>query len=177
MHDQLGRTPARGTFRLAAAVAAVLAAPSVAAAQKVGDVLYRSASYPVWVVVEDVEREAGAHRVRATIKWDDHRGKLRFATEVQPGDLVVTIPKTEGVVSLETCGYASALMAHGSKYAHPMKRADAQCLAPPVEHLPYIGVEHRGSPMACTEAGRTDGLKDPAVRFFACYWAEKPGGG
>ena len=177
MHKQLGGTPGRGTIRLAAAVAVVLAAPSMAAAQKVGDVLYESAGVPVWVVVEDIDGEAGAHRVRATVLWDDYRSGLRFAAEVLPGELMVTIPKSEDPAGAETCGYTSALMAHGSKYAHPMERADTECYAPPVEYLPWIAAEHRGSALACAEASRTDGTEDPAVRYFGCYFAEKPNGG
>ena len=162
---------------MAAAVAVVLVAPSVAAAQKVGDVLYESAGVPVWVVVEDVKGEAGVHRVRATVLWDDYRSGLRFAAEVLPGDPVVTIPKTEDPAGAETCSYTSALMAHGSKYAHPMERADTDCYAPPAENLPWIAAEHRGSALACTEAERTDGAEDPAIRYYACYFAEKPGEG
>ncbi len=89
---------------------------------------------------------------------------------------MVTIPKSEGVVSSETCSYKSVLMAHGSKHAHPMERADKDCLAPPAENLAWIAAEHLGSPMACAQASRTDGKEDSNVRAFGCYWAEKPGG-
>ncbi len=161
-------------------LALALALP--AAAQEPGDTLVgavgtQSSRLPVWVVVEDVEGEAGAHRVRAGVKWEDWRLGFRFSEEVLPGELVVTIPKTEGVVSLETCDYANALMPHGSDPYQPMERADTYCLAPPVEYLSWIAVEHRGSPMACREAERTDGIEDPTLRIYACYFAQKPGGG
>ncbi len=159
----------------------VLALALPAAAQESGDtaestVGTQSALFPVWVVVEDVEGEAGAHRVRAAVIWEDYHLGFRFSEEVLPGELVVTIPKNEGLVSLETCAYASPLMAHGSE-ASPLERVDSDCLAPPVEYLSWIGAEHRGSPMACTEGERTNGPEDPAIRYYACYWAEKPGEG
>ena len=124
-----------------------------------------------------MEREAGAHRVRAAVVWEDWRLGFRFSEEVLPGELVVTIPKTEGVVSLETCDYANALMPHGSEPYQPLERADTDCLAPPVEHLSWIAVEHRGSPMACTEAELGGGIEDPTLRVYGCYFAQKPGEG
>lgn len=150
-----------------------------AAAQEVGDtatsmVGTRSAAVPVWVVVEDVEQEAGAHRVRAAVIWEDYRLGFRFSEEVLPGELVVTIPKTEGLVSLATCAYTSPLLAHGSEGYQPLERADSDCLAPPVQYLSWIGAEHRGSPLACQEA---EGIEDPRVRVYGCYWAQDPGGG
>lgn len=137
----------------------------------------KSAATPVWVVVEDIDGEAGAHRVFATVVWEDWRTGFRFSEEVLPGELMVTIPKSEDPASAETCDYASALMEHGSEGFQPMERADADCLAPPVENLPWIAADHRGSPMACDEAQRTDGIEDPSRRFFGCYFAEKPGEG
>ena len=163
------------TRLLAALFAALL--PLAAAAQETppDTTAYESVPAPVWVIVEDAEHEAGAHRVRAAIVWDDYRSTLRFATEVLAGELVVRIPKTEGVVSLETCGYANELMPHGSDYYQPLERADTGCLAPPVEHLSWIAVEHRGSPMACAVASRTDGRPDPpTLRYYGCFWAQKP---
>lgn len=135
-----------------------------------------SARFPVWVLVEDAE-EAGAHRVYATVVWEDWRTGFRFSEEVLPGELVVMIPKNEGLVSLETCDYTSALMPHGSEEWEPMEGADMDCLAPPTENLPWIAADYRGLPMACTEAKREDGLEDLSRRFFACYFAEKPGQG
>ena len=158
------------------AVAAVLAVASAvpATAQEPGDsVVYEGDPFPVWVLVEDAE-EAGAHRVAALVKWDDYRSILRFAVEVLPGELVVTIPKNEGLVSLETCAYTSALMAHGSEGLQPMERADSDCLAPPVEHLSWIAAEHLGSPMACARATRKDGTDPPTRRIYVCYWAADP---
>ncbi|MYA17532.1 MAG: hypothetical protein F4086_11445 [Gemmatimonadetes bacterium] len=152
-----------------------------AAAQEPGDSIPedapRSAPVPVWVIVEDVENEAGAHLVRAAVMWEDWRHGFRFSVEVLPGDLVVSVPKHEGVISLETCDYTSALMAHGSEGYQPFERADTDCLAPPVEYMAAISVEHLGAPMACTEADRADGIEDPTLRIFGCYWAQDPTGG
>ncbi|MDE0659884.1 MAG: hypothetical protein OXI79_09595 [Gammaproteobacteria bacterium] len=137
----------------------------------------QSARFPVWLLVEDVEHEAGAHRVYATVEWEDWRTGFRFSEEVLPGELMVLVAKSEDPASAETCDYTSALMLHGSEEWEPMERADTDCLAPPVENLPWIAVDYRGLPMACTEAKREDGIEDPSRRFFACYFAEKPGEG
>lgn len=159
----------------AALALAVLALPAAAQETPPDTTTYEGAAMPVWVALEDVEHEAGAHRVRVAVVWDDHRSGLRFAGEVLPGDLVVMIPKTEGVVSVETCAYTSALMAHGSESYQPMERADADCLAPPVEYLAYIEVEHLGAPLACIRALRNDGKEDPPTqRLYGCYWAQPP---
>ena len=159
---------------LAAAAVAAVGTAFPAAAQEPGDsVAYEGDPFPVWVLVED-GGESGAHRVAALVKWDDYRSILRFAVEVLPGDLVVTIPRNEGAVSTETCAYASALMAHGSEGLQPMERADAECYAPPVERLAGIGAAHLGSPMTCAEADRTDGIEDPTLRVFFCYWTADP---
>lgn len=172
--------------RLSAAVlAAVLAAP-VAAQETPPDTTtlpdtttYKSAPAPVWIVVEDVEGKAGAHRVRAAVVWDDYRSTLRFATEILAGDLTVRLPKGEGPDAdpSESCAFTSALMPHGSDTFQPMDRADAECLAPPVEALPFVVVEHLYAPMACERATRKDGTEDPPTRrYYGCYWAEPPGG-
>ena len=43
--------------------------------------------------------------------------------------------------------------------------------------MPLVGVEYMGHPMACEEATLKDPEeKDPAIRYYACYWAEIPGG-
>jgi hypothetical protein len=160
-------------FALALALPAAAQEPGDSAVSVVGTT---SAAVPVWVVVEDVEGEVGAHQVRAAVIWEDYRLGFRFSGEVLPGELVVAIPKDEGVVSTETCAYASALMTHGSEGYQPMERADADCLAPSVEHLSWIGAEHRGSPMACKEADRGDGIENPRIRIYGCYWATEPGG-
>ena len=161
------------------AVAAVLAAAGAfpaAAQEPPGDsVMYEGDPFPVWVLVED-GNEPGAHRVSALVKWDDYRSILRFAVEVLPGDLVVSIPKSGGVVSLETCGYASALMAHGSEGLQPFERADSDCLAAPVADVAWIGLEHWGAPLECTVGDDGPG-DDPTRRLYACYWAASPDGG
>ena len=131
----------------------------------------------MWVVVEDVDGKAGTHLVRAAVVWEDWKLGFRFSEKVLEGELVVTIPRNKGVVSLETCSYTSELMAHGSEGYKPLKLAEANCVAPPVENLPWIGVAHRGSPMACVEADRADGIKDPKIRIYGCYWAQKPAAG
>ncbi|MYC98300.1 MAG: hypothetical protein F4X13_03430 [Gammaproteobacteria bacterium] len=159
----------------AALFAAVLALPAAAQETPPDTTTYRGAAMPVWVAVEDVEHEAGAHRVRAAVVWDDYRSTLRFATEILPGELVVTIPKSEDPASAETCSYTSALMAHGSEGYQPFERADTDCLAPPVEHLAWIEVEHLGAPLACVRALRNDGKEDaPTQRLYGCYWAQPP---
>lgn len=146
-----------------------------AAAQEPGDTveLARSAEVPVWVLVEDVDDEAGAHRVRVAVVWEDWRHGFRFSEEVLPGELVVLVAKSEDPARAETCDYASALMLHESEGFQPFERADTDCLAPPAEYLPWIAAEHRGSPMVCDEASRT-GNQDPAIRVYGCYFAEKP---
>lgn len=161
-------------FALALALPA--AAQELGGVDSVPGVGTMNAAVPVWVVVEDLEHEAGAHWVRAAVIWEDDRLGFRFSEDVLPGELVVTIPKNEGVVSLETCAYASALMAHGSEGYQPMGRADSDCFALPVEYLSWIGAEYRGSPMACIEAERGDGIEDPTIRIYGCYWAQKPSG-
>lgn len=167
------------TWTLAALLAAMTAAPAAAQETPPDTTAYRGAPIPVWVVVEDVEGEAGAHRVYATVEWDDYRSTLRFATEILAGDLVVLLPKGEGRDAdlSESCAFASGLMAHGSERSEPMDRTDTECLAPPAEHLPFVGAEHLGAPLACKEAKPKDGTEDPRIRYYGCYWAEKPGEG
>ncbi len=163
---------------IAAVLAVLWAFPATAQETPPDTTTYEGAGVPVWVVVEDVEGEAGAHRVRAAVVWDDHRSGLRFASEILAGDLVVLLPKGEGEDAdlSDSCTFTSALMAHGADRPEPLDRADADCLAPPAEYLPFIGAEHRGSPLACNEAKRTDGTEDPRIRYYGCYWAEPPGG-
>lgn len=161
-------------------LAAVLAAPVAAQETPPDTTAYESAPAPVWVVVEDVEGEAGAHRVRAAVVWDDYRSTLRFSAEILAGDLMVRLPKTEDPDAdpSQGCAFTSALMLHGSATYEPMNRADADCLAPPVEYLPFIAVEHLGAPMACERATRKDGTEDPPTRrIYGCYWASNPNGG
>ncbi len=166
MHKQLGGgTPARGTFRLAAVAAVALAAPSGVVAQKVGDVLYQSASFPVWLVVEN---SPGEPQVFARVVWDDPDSKLRFSTAMKAGDLVVTV---------DQCAYFGQSQEHGSS-DFPVKREDTSTCQ--VSDPAAVSVSHLGSPMACTPASakdvpvRPDG--EPRYLFFACYWAQKPGG-
>lgn len=160
-------------WAVAAALAVAFAFP--AAAQEPGDsVVYEGDPFPVWVLIEDGS-EAGTHQVAALVKWDDYRySNMRFAGEVLPGDLVVSVPKSAGVVSVETCSYTSALMAHGSEGLQPMERADSDCLAAPVEDLAWIGLEHLGAPMKCAATERSDGLEDPTRRLYACYFDQAP---
>ena len=163
--------------------AAVLLLPAPVAGQEGSDTtVYEGAAVPLWVMVEDVEGDAGAHRVSVAVKWDDYRSTLPFAVEVGPGDLTVFLPKTEDADESdlsEGCRFTSTRMSHGDPNTHPAVRADADCLAPPAELLPLIGVEYTGAPapMACKQAKRADGSEDPAIRYFACYWSAPPDGG
>ena len=143
--------------------------------------VYEGAKFPLWVMVEDVEGDAGAHRVSVAVAWDDYRSTLPFSVEVGPGDLTVFLPKTEDADESdlsEGCRFTSTRMDHGNPNTHPAIRADADCLAPPAELLPLIGVEYTGAPapMACKEAARKDGTEDPAIRYFGCYWSAPPEG-
>lgn len=163
MLDQLGKAPARGTFSVAA-VAVALLVPSGAAAQKVGDVLYQSASIPVWLAVEN---SSGEPQVFARVVWDDADSKLRFSAELKAADLVVTVNK---------CAYPGEAQEHGSS-SFRVKREDIACR---VSDPAAVAVSHRNSPMACVAATskdapvRPDG--EPRYLFFGCYWAQKPGG-
>ena len=81
-----------------AAAVALIAAPVAAqegADTAAADTLYRTAKVPVWVMVEDVEGEAGAHRVYLEVTWSDYRSVLPFSREVGPGDLTV-FPAEDG---------------------------------------------------------------------------------
>ena len=164
-----------------ATVAILLLAAPVAGQEGADTTVYTGAAVPLWVMVEDVEGDAGAHRVSVAVAWDDYRSTLPFAVEVAAGDLTVFLPKTEDADESdlsEGCRFTSTRMHHGDPDTHPAIRADADCLAPPAELLPLIGVEYTGSPapMACKQAKRADGSEDPAIRYFACYWSAPPGG-
>ena len=137
--------------------------------------LYRSETFPVWVMVEDTD-EAGVHLVSASVLWDDHRSKLPFSIELQAGDLVVLLASGDDPEGTESCAYRSALMEHGSEGYQPMERADPECLAPPAEALAWVAVGHFGNRMECAPAVRQCG-DTPERRVFACYFAEKPGEG
>lgn len=161
----------------AAAVLAVsLAYP--AAGQEPGDSLvFEGDPFPVWVLVEDAD-EAGARRVRAAVRWDDHRSTLRFSADVLPGGLLVFLPTSAKATDIRgSCVFASGHIAHESQGYHAMERDDTNCTALPVAALPFVAVEHSGDPLACTEAERTDGIEDPSVRLYACYLDKEPGGG
>ncbi len=141
--------------------------------------MYEGAKAPVWLTVRDVEGDAGAHRVYVAVKWDDHRSTLPFSVEIGPGDLTVFLPKTEDADESdlsEGCRFTSPLMAHGNPGMVPANRADTGCLAPPAAYLPLVGIEYTGSAarMACLPAARDDGIEDPEVRYFACYWSAPP---
>jgi len=158
------------------AAAVLLVAAPVAGQEGTDTTTYTGAAVPVWVMVEDVEGDAGAHRVSVAVKWDDYRSTLPFSREIGPGDLTVFLPRTEDADDVDpddACRFTSTRMDHGDPDTHPAIRADADCLALPAEFLPLIGVEYIGSlaPMACKEAAREDGTEDPALRYFACYWS------
>lgn len=161
------------------AAAVLLFAAPVAGQEGADTTVYEGGDIPVWVKVEDVEGEPGAHRVYLAVTWDDYRSTLPFAVEVGPGDLTVFLPKTEDADESDVsdgCRFTSSRMEHGNPGAHPADRADADCLAPPAELLPLIGVEYTGAPapMACKPAKRDDGNEDPATRYYGCYWSVPP---
>lgn len=166
------------TWTLAALLAAMTVAPVAAQETPTDTTTYRGEVVPVWVVVEDVEGKDGAHRVDVMVGWDDHRSTLRFATDVRPGELLVFVPKSvesEGIT--DSCVFASGFIAHESQDRHAMEPDDANCTGPPVAALPFVAVEHSGDPLACKEAARTDGTEDPRIRYYGCYWGQKPDGG
>ena len=149
-----------GTVFTAAAALSLLAAPVAGQESTDTTVYFHGEGMPVWVMVEDDPENAGAHRVMVAVKWADYRSTLPFSHEVGPGDLTVF------------------QMDHGSEYMHLAERADTECLAPPVEFLPVIGIEYVGAPagaaMACTRATRDDGTEDPTIRYYGCYWSAPP---
>ena len=161
-----------------AAAVLLLAAP-VAGQEGADTTVYEGAKAPVWLTVEDVEGDAGAHRVYVAVKWDDYRSTLPFSVEIGPGDVTVFLPKTEDADESdlsEGCRLTSPLMEHGNPGMVPANRADTDCLAPPAAYLPLVGIEYTGSAarMACLPAARDDGIEDPEVRYFACYWSAPP---
>ena len=171
----------RLTTIFTAAAVLLLAAP-VAGQDGADTTVYTSADVPVWLMVEDVKDDAGAHRVYVAVKWDDHRSKLPFSQQIEAGDLKVFLPKTEDADADDLpygCRFTSSRMEHGNPGAFPADRADKDCLAPPAASLPLIGIEYTGSPvpMACEPAEPKDGTEDPKVRYFACYWPDPPEGG
>ena len=157
------------------AAAALLGVP--ATAQDSDSTVYQSASVPVWALVLDDEGEAGAHDVYVSVKWDDARSTLPFASSLTAGTLGILLPKTEDADMSDACHFTNRPMVHGSDGYHLTEREDTDCLALPTESLPLIWLDYDGipDPMACTEAFRTDGEEDPA-RYFACYWAVPEGG-
>ena len=170
------------TKTMFAAVLAVLWALPGAAQETPPDTTtttYESAPAPVWLVVEDVEGEAGAHQVRAAVMWDDRRSALRFSTDVQPGHLLAFLPTSATADDLaDVCVFSSNYMAHESQRSVAMERDDANCTAPAVADLPFVAVEHRGAPLTCVAGRRTDGAADvPTRRYYGCYWEHNPGGG
>ena len=164
---------------------AVLAATVVLAAPTAGqetqaDTLYRSAGMPVWVMVMDEPEKAGVHRVLVAVVWDDEQSGLRFAHDVAPGEIVVTLPTVEDpdkVDLSEGCRFTSPGMDHGTELFLLAKRTDPDCLAPRADSLSVVAVEHLGALMACEVAKRDDDTKDPAIRYFGCHWAAKPESG
>ncbi|MDE2982911.1 MAG: hypothetical protein OXU74_17100 [Gemmatimonadota bacterium] len=172
-----------GTVFTVAAVLALFAAPVAGQESTDTTVYFHGEGMPVWVMVEDDAENAGAHRVLVAVKWADYRSTLPFSHEVGPGDLTVFLPKTDNADDVdpnEACRFTSAQMDHGSEYMHLAERADTDCLAPPVEFMPLIGIEYvgaAGAAMACTPATRDDGTEDPAIRYYGCYWSAPPNEG
>lgn len=164
------------TTTLAAVLAVLWVFPAAAQETPPDTTTYESAPAPVWIVVEDAG--AGAHQVGAAILWDDSRSILRFSTDVRPGHLLAFLPTSATAEDLtEVCVFSSGYMAHESQGYSPMERDDPNCTAPPVAALPFVAVEHRGSPLTCVEANRADGGAEPPTRrYFGCYWEHKPGG-
>ena len=159
------------------AAAALLGVP--AAAQKTADTtVYEGKSIPVWVTVEDVEGKPGVHRVTVLVRWDDARSTLPFASMIDWGELAVLLPQTEedsaDDVWSNGCRYANLPMEHGNDTFQPTERDTPDCLSVKAELLPLVGIDYMGKPMACEEAFRNDGEEDPAIRYYACYWAEVP---
>ena len=131
----------RLTTIFTAAAVLLLAAP-VAGQDGADTTVYTSADVPVWLMVEDVKDDAGAHRVYVAVKWDDHRSKLPFSQQIEAGDLKVFLPKTEDADADDLpygCRFTSSRMEHGNPGAFPADRADKDCLAPPAASLPLIG--------------------------------------
>lgn len=133
--------------------------------------LYHGAAVPVWVVV----RQEGQDTVRVdvAVMWDDRRSGLRFAQNVRRGELVVSLPAADRGRDCRFTG----MLTHGSKGPTKIANVDDECVAQPVASIPEVVVRHRGSPMKCNQARRTDGIEDPNFRAFGCYWARPPGNG
>lgn len=169
----------RLTTIFTAAALAAFAAPVAAQENRDTTVSFVGANIPVWVMVEDVDGDAGAHLVYVAVAWDDYRSTLPFAREIEPGDLTVFLPRTEDaddVDPTDDCRFTSTRMEHGNPGAYPAVRADSDCLAPPAASLPLIGIEYTGAPvpMICKQAERNDGTEDPAIRYYGCYWSGPP---
>lgn len=162
----------------AAALLLPFAAP-VAGQEKPDTTTYEGARFPAWVAVEDVENDAGVHKVYVEVAWDDARSTLPFSQAVGAGELVVLIPTTDDADESDLsngCRFMSRRMEHGDG-RHATDRADADCTGPVAANLPLIGIEYANSEasMACTPATRTDGTEDAAIRYFGCYWSAPPG--
>lgn len=168
--------------RVAAVFAvAILFAPAASGQETQTNTVYESPVVPMRVVVVDVKDNPGVHRVYIAVAWADadYGDHLRFGKDLEAGDVIVRLPrnKDDGEEDLvDGCEFKSTRMEHGFTGAKITTREDDNCLGPLVADIPLIGIDHWGSAMTCKEATRTDSGAKAAVRYYGCYWTEKPEG-
>ena len=149
-------------------LAALPILPAAAQEPPADTATYRGAPVPVWIKV-GATAKAGAPDVSVAVVWDDNRSKLRFASDMNEGDLEVLLPGAGG-----SCRFTNDALEFGAKGYYATKVASEECVSFSVTDISGVEAVHLGSPLACIETEREGGKVASGVRYFGCYWAAMP---